>query len=257
MTKWIRYEYQGAEGFGTLEGEEIAVHTGDMLAGAQPSGDTLKLADVKVLPPVKPGKIVALWNNYNTMREKMNGERPEEPLWFIKTNNSVIASGEAIERPASYDGKVVYEGELGIVIGKRCKNVSEAEALDHVFGFTCVNDVTAIEILKRDGTFDQWTRSKSFDTFGPLGPVIATGLDPMKLTVRTILNGDERQNYPVSDMLRTPAKLVSEISHDVTLEPGDVIACGTNVGVGTMKEPTNTVEIVIDGIGTLSNTFTN
>lgn len=257
MTLWIRYEHQGAEGFGTLDGETIAVHSGDMIAGATATGESVNLSDVTVLAPIKPGKMVALWNNYNMMREKMNGERPEEPLWFIKTNNSITGTETAIERPASYDGKVVYEGELGIVIGKRCKNVGEAEALDYVFGYTCVNDVTAAEILKRDGTFDQWTRSKSFDTFGPMGPVIATGLDPMKLTVKTILNGDERQNYPVSDMLRTPAKLVSEISHDVTLEPGDVIACGTNVGVGTMKEPSNTVEIVIDGIGTLRNTFNN
>lgn len=257
MTKWIRYAHQGAEGFGTLDGDTINVHSGDMLGDAKQTGDTVNLSDVQVLAPIKPGKIVALWNNYNMMREKMNGERPDEPLWFIKTNNSLIGTGAAIERPASYDGKVVYEGELGIVIGKRCKNVSEDEALDYVFGYTCVNDVTAIEILKRDGTFDQWTRSKSFDTFGPMGPVIATGLNPMDLTIKTVLNGDERQNYPVSDMMRTPAKLISEISHDVTLEAGDVIACGTNVGVGTMKEPNNTVEIVIEGIGTLSNTFSN
>jgi len=257
MTLWIRYQQAGRDGFGTLDGDTISEHSGDMFAGAQPTGKTVKLADVKILPPVKPGKMVALWNNYNMMREKMNGVRPEEPLWFIKTNNSIIASGEKIERPAGYAGKIIYEGELGIVIGKRTKRVSESEALGHVFGYTCVNDVTAIDILKKDGSFDQWSRCKSFDTFGPIGPVIGTGLDPMKLKVRTVLNGEERQNYPVSDMLRTPAKLVSEISHDVTLEPGDVIACGTNVGVGTMKDPHNKIEIVIDGIGTLSNTFDN
>lgn len=257
MAQWLRYQANGSDGFGTLEGETIHVHEGDMFAKATPTGETLALAEVSLLPPVKPGKIVALWNNYNMMREKMNGEVPPHPLWFIKTNNSVLAPGAAIVRPEGYDGKVVYEGELGIVIGKVCRNVAESDALDHVFGYTCVNDVTAIELLKADGSFDQWTRCKSFDTFGPLGPVIAAGLDPMTLRVRTVLNGDERQNYPVSDMLRTPAKLVSEISHDVTLEPGDVIACGTNVGVGTMKEPHNTVEIVIEGIGTLRNTFDN
>lgn len=257
MTLWIRYQQAGRDGFGMLDGDTIAEHSGDMFANAQPTGKTVKLADVKILPPVKPGKMVALWNNYNMMREKMNGVRPDEPLWFIKTNNSIIATGEKIERPVGYAGKIIYEGELGIVIGRRAKRVSEADALGHVFGYTCVNDVTAIDILKKDATFDQWSRCKSFDTFGPLGPVIATGLDPMKLSVRTILNGEERQNYPVSDMLRTPAKLISEISHDVTLEPGDVIACGTNVGVGTMKDPHNKIEIVIDGIGTLSNTFDN
>lgn len=257
MTKWLRYRANGAEGFGTLDGETVHVHSGDMFAQPTATGETLALAEVELLAPVKPGKVVALWNNYNMMREKMNGEVPSHPLWFIKTNNSLLASGQPVVRPAGYAGKVIFEGELGIVIGKTCKNVSEAEALDHVFGYTCVNDVTAIELLKADGTFDQWSRCKSFDTFGPLGPVIATGLDPMTLTVRTVLNGDERQNYPVSDMLRTPAKLISEISQDVTLEVGDVIACGTNVGVGTMKEPHNTVDIVIEGIGTLSNTFDN
>lgn len=257
MTHWIRFDDGGSEGFGTLDGDVISVHSGTMLGDSEATGATLALSDVKVLAPIIPGKMVALWNNYNMMRETMGGVRPEEPLWFIKTNNSIIGAGAEIIRPSSYDGPIVYEGELGIAIGKRCKNVSEADALDYVFGFTCVNDVTAMAILKRDETFAQWTRCKSFDTFGPIGPVIATGLDPMDLTVRTVLNGEERQNYPVSDMLRPPAKLISEISHDVTLEVGDMIACGTNVGVGTMKEPTNTIEIIIDGIGTLRNTFKN
>ncbi|MEK9672839.1 MAG: fumarylacetoacetate hydrolase family protein [Rhodospirillaceae bacterium] len=257
MTLWIRYEKEGGEGFGTLSGDAIAVHSGNMISGAQPTGETVKLADVKVLAPIMPGKMVALWNNYNMMREKSGGVRPEEPLWFIKTNNSIIGTSEKIVRPMSYDGPVVFEGELGIVIGKRCKEVPEDKALEHVFGYTCVNDVTAMAILKKDTTFDQWTRCKSFDTFGPIGPVIATDLDPMTLSVRTVLNGAERQNYPVSDMLRTPAKLISEISHDVTLMPGDMIACGTNVGVGSMKDPSNAIEISIEGIGTLSNTFDN
>ncbi len=257
MTRWVRFLQAEKEAFGILADDIIAVHAGDMIAGCEATGENVALGGVKLLPPIRPGKMVALWNNYNMMREKMGGERPEEPLWFIKTNNSIIATGETIIRPAGYDGPVVFEGELGIVIGKTCKNVAEAEALDRVFGYTCVNDVTAMAILKRDATFDQWTRCKSFDTFGPLGPAIATGLDPMTLTVRTVLNGEERQNYPVSDMLRTPAKLISEISRDVTLDPGDIIACGTNVGVGSMKQPHNKVEITIDGIGTLTNTFDN
>ena len=149
---------------------------------------------------------------------------------------------------------MVYEGELGIVIGKRCTAVAEADAPGCIFGYTCINDVTAAEILNKDASFAQWTRAKSFDTFGAFGPVIATGLDPSTLAVRTILNGQERQNYPVADMIFPPARLVSLISQDMTLEPGDVIACGTSVGVGSMK-PGSSVSIVIDGIGTLSNRY--
>jgi 2-keto-4-pentenoate hydratase/2-oxohepta-3-ene-1,7-dioic acid hydratase in catechol pathway len=118
-----------------------------------------------------------------------------------------------------------------------------------------VNDITAVDLLKKDKSFDQWSRSKSFDTFGVFGPVIATGLDPMKLSVKTILNGTERQNYPVADMFFPPHRLVAALSKDVTLLPGDMIACGTSLGVGTMKDPKNTVEVVIDGIGSLVNTF--
>jgi 2-keto-4-pentenoate hydratase/2-oxohepta-3-ene-1,7-dioic acid hydratase in catechol pathway len=149
---------------------------------------------------------------------------------------------------------VVYEGELGIVIGKRCTAVAVADAPGYIFGYTCINDVTAAEILNKDATFAQWSRAKSFDTFGVFGPVIATGLDPSALVVRTILNGQERQNYPVADMIFSPLQLVSLISQDMTLEAGDVIACGTSVGVGSMK-PGSSVSIVIDGIGTLSNRY--
>ena len=151
-------------------------------------------------------------------------------------------------------GKVVYEGELGIVIGKRCRAVSEADSASCIFGYTCINDVTAIDLLNKDPGFAQWTRAKGFDTFGVFGPVIATDVDPAKLIVKTILNGQERQNYPLSDTIFAPKELVSLISHDMTLEAGDVIACGTSVGVGSMK-PGSTVSIVIEGIGTLTSRF--
>ena len=143
---------------------------------------------------------------------------------------------------------------MGIVIGKRSASVSEADAPAHIFGYTCINDVTAAELINKDTSFAQWTRAKSFDTFGVFGPVVATGVDPAALTIRTILNEQERQNYPVRDMIFSPAALVSLISRDMTLEPGDVIACGTSVGVGSMK-PGSTVSIAIDGIGTLTNRF--
>jgi 2-keto-4-pentenoate hydratase/2-oxohepta-3-ene-1,7-dioic acid hydratase in catechol pathway len=255
MAHWIRFAQAGRTGFGTLENGVITVHEGDMFAQPTATPETLALEAVKVLTPCLPGKMVALWNNFQALARKLELAPPEEPLYFLKANSSFLASGETIRRPKSYDGRVVYEGELGIVVGRTCRAVAEDAAENHIFGYTCINDVTAVDLLNKDPTFAQWTRAKSFDTFGAFGPVIATGLDPSVLTIRTVLNGDERQNYPVADMVFPPARLVSRISQDLTLEPGDVIACGTSLGVGSMKAPSNTVEVTIEGIGTLSNVF--
>jgi ketopantoate reductase/2-keto-4-pentenoate hydratase/2-oxohepta-3-ene-1,7-dioic acid hydratase in catechol pathway len=255
MTKWIRFEHGGKTIFGTLEGETIAVHTGDMFADAKPTGETLKLSDVEVRTPCDPQKMVCLWNNFHQLAAKNDFKEPKEPLWFLKAPNSYWPANRPIQRPATYSGKIIYEGELGVVIGKKCFNISEAEAGDYIFGYTCVNDVTAVDLLRKDKSFEQWARSKSFDTFGVFGPVIATGLDPMKLSVKTILNGKERQNYPVADMFFPPHRLVAAISRDVTLMPGDIIACGTSLGAGTMGEAHNVVDIVIDGVGSLGNVF--
>ena len=254
MTHWIRYEHAGAVGFGTLEGDTIAVHRGNMFESPSPSGERLALGDVTPLTPVAAGKMLALWNNFHALATKLDQEIPPEPLYFIKANSSYLATGGVIRKPESYDGKVVFEGELGIVIGRECRAVSAAEAGERIFGYTCINDVTAIEIIGRDATFAQWTRAKSFDTFGVFGPVVATGLDPSTLSIRTVLNDQERQNYPVSDMICPPLEIVSRISRDVTLDPGDVICCGTSVGVGSMK-PGSTIDITIEGIGTLSNRY--
>lgn len=255
MTHWIRFERNGRVEFGTLLDGAIAVHEGDMFGGAKPTGETVKLAAVRVLTPCTPSKMICLWNNFHQLAAKNNFLVPDEPLYFLKAPNAYHPHGEPIERPKSYNGRIIYEGELGIVVGKKCSMISEAEAPDYIFGYTCVNDVTAVDLLKKNPTFDQWVRAKSFDTFGVIGPVIATGLDPMKLSVRTILNGKERQNYPVNDMFFPPYKLLSMVSRDMTLMPGDVIACGTSLGAGVMADANNTIEIVIDGIGTLSNPF--
>lgn len=254
MAHWIRFAHAGREGFGTLDGEDVRVHSGDLFGAPAATGQTLRLADVRLLPPCRPGKIVALWNNFHALAAKLGNPVPAEPLWFLKSTTSVIAPGEAIRRPPHFDGKVIFEGELGVVIGRRARAVDEAEAAAHILGFTCVNDVTAVDLLKKDATFDQWSRAKSFDTFCPLGPAIATGLDAAKLEVRVVLNGEERQRYPVSDMVFPPARLLALLSRDVTLEPGDVIACGTSVGVGTMK-PGATVTVAIAGIGELTNRY--
>ncbi len=255
MLRWIRFEHDGKVGFGTLDDDTITVHQGDMFASPASTAQSLPLDAVRVLIPTRPGKMVALWNNFRALAEKLEMPEPAHPLYFLKASNSFLATGETIRRPAAYSGRVLYEGELGIVIGRRCTEVAEDAAADHIFGYTCINDVTAFDLLNEDPTFAHWARAKSFDTFGVFGPVVATGLDPGNLVVRTVLNGDERQNYPVSDMIIQPHKIVNLISHDMTLEPGDVICCGTSLGAGSMKQPSNTIEITIDGIGTLSNVF--
>ncbi len=260
MAHWLRFQHQSHSSsqaqpaFGTLEGDTIAVHQGDMFNQPQPTGERVALADVALLTPCAPTKMVALWNNFHALAAKLGQAIPPEPLYFLKANSSFHPHSAPIRVPAAYAGKVVYEGELGVVIGKQCRQVSVDDAPAHIFGYTCINDVTAAELLNKDASFAQWTRAKSFDTFGVFGPVIATGLDPATLTVRTILNDQERQNYPVADMIFSPAQLVSLISQDMTLEPGDIIACGTSVGVGSMK-PGSDVSIVIDGIGTLRNRY--
>jgi 2-dehydropantoate 2-reductase len=255
MAQWIRFERGGKTGFGTLEGGTIAVHDGDLFGANRATGEKVALAEVKVLTPCTPSKMICLWNNFHQLAAKNNFLVPDEPLYFLKAPNAYHPHGVPIERPKTYSGRIIYEGELGVVIGKKCFNITEAEATDYVFGYTCVNDVTAVDLLKKNPTFDQWVRAKSFDTFGVFGPAIATGVDPMQLKIRTILNGKEVQNYPVSDMFFPPYKLLAAVSRDMTLMPGDVIACGTSLGAGVMGEASNTIDIVIDGVGTLSNKF--
>lgn len=250
---WVRFRDGNTIRFGTLEGERVRICEGDMFAGATPTDRTLPLAGVQLLTPVQPTKIIALWNNFHALGEKLKLAVPAEPLYLIKAPNSYLDPDGIIRKPAR-EGKVVFEGELGIVIGKTCKEVAERQALDHVLGYTCANDVTVADILHRDASFAQWVRAKGFDTFCPFGPAVATGLDPAKLVVKTILNGDVRQDYPISDMRFSVQQLVSLISRDMSLYPGDIILCGTSIGVGSMK-PGSTVEVEIAGIGRLSNRF--
>ncbi len=253
MTHWLRFRHGDNLGFGTLDDGVITVHEGDMFAAPRRTDRQLGRDDVTLLAPVVPSKIIGLWNNFHALAEKLRSAVPAEPLYFLKAPSSVTAPGATVSRPASYPGKIVYEGELGIVIGRRCHDVAPDDAGACIFGYTCVNDITAADIIGKDPTFAQWARAKSYDGFCPLGPVIAAGIDPAGLAVRTVLNGAERQNYPVADMIFSPRRIVSLISRDMTLEPGDLICCGTSIGAGTMKEPVNTVTVSIDGIGALHN----
>lgn len=254
MTLWTRIEHEGRARIGTVDGDLVRLHEGTIFDPGPATGEVVAAADARWLTPTEPTKMVALWNNFRAAAEKNGWAIPAEPLTFLKAPNSFAAHGQAIPVPKSYDGRVAYEGELGIVIGRTCSAVSVEEAANYILGYTCVNDVTAMELLQRDPSFPQWTRAKNFDGFGVFGPVVATGLDPASLTVRTLVNGRERQNYRVEDMIFPPAELVSRLSHDMTLVPGDIIACGTSLGVLPMKAGTE-VEIVIDGIGTLRNRY--
>lgn len=254
MTQWMRFKHNEDIKFGTLDDGQISVHTGDMFDGSTPTSESIALSSVEVLTPCLPTKIMGLWNNFGAAAEKNDLDRPPEPLYFYKPASGILAPGGTIVRPDSYDGRVIFEGELAVVIGKRCKDVSMAEVDDYVLGYTCLNDATALEILFEDSSFPQWSRAKSFDTFTPFGPVITTDLDTQSLQVTAQLNGKVRQDYPVSDMFFSPLELVQRISRGMTLLPGDIITCGTSLGALPMK-PGSTIEIHIDGIGTLSNTF--
>jgi 2-keto-4-pentenoate hydratase/2-oxohepta-3-ene-1,7-dioic acid hydratase in catechol pathway len=257
VANWIRFSRaDGAVGFGTLseDGRRVTPFDGSPFESAEPAGHEFDIEEITLLAPCQPGKIVALWNNFHALSKKLDKAPPTHPLFLIKPARSVIGTHEAIRRPVSYSGKIAYEGELGIVIGRRCSSVSVEEAEAAIFGYTCVNDVTAGELLQEDPNFPQWCRAKGFDTFGCLGPTIATatGFDWRAARVITTLDGVERQNYPLDDMIFTPAEQVSLISHDMTLEPGDVIACGTSLGIGSIKDGAE-VSVSIEGIGTLVN----
>ncbi|MGU7774556.1 fumarylacetoacetate hydrolase family protein [Burkholderia sp. MR1-5-21] len=253
MTSWVRFERaDGQPGFGMLQNDRITEYDGNMFDDPVRTDTHLRPGEVTLRSPCVPTKVVALWNNFHALSEKLGKAAPSHPLFLIKPPLSAAGPGEFIRRPKSYAGKIAYEGELGIVIGKRCSNVSVEAAAQHIFGFTCVNDVTAAELLNEDPNFAQWCRSKGFDTFSCIGPVIRTDFDWRGARVVTRLDGVERQNYLLADMIFTPEEQVSLISQDMTLMPGDVIACGTSLGVGSIKDG-STVEVSIDGIGALSN----
>ena len=170
MARWVRYSDRGTVGFGTLDEEQlIHVHSGDIFDFAAPTGQTLPVSQVELLLPATPSKMLALWNNFHSLADKLKLQRPAHPLYLVKTSNSFLAPGGAIRRPRGYSGRIVYEGELGIVIGRRCAAIPEAEADAAIFGYTCINDVTAVDLITEDPSFAQWVRAKSFDTLARSG----------------------------------------------------------------------------------------
>ena len=255
MKKWIRFDYKEDKSLiGTQDGDYVDEFEGDLLQNPKPTGRKIPLNEVQLQSPFEPHSIFALWNNFHERAEKEGQTIPHVPLYFMKPLTSVIGPEQTIYRPLGHQGRVIFEAELGIVIGSKCRKVSESEAAEYIFGYTCVNDVTAIEFLFEDKAFQQWTRSKGYDTFTPIGPCIATGIDTDVMSVKALQSGETRQDYPVSDMIFSPKQIVSMLSHCQTLLPGDLICCGTSVGARTMK-PGTKIDIVIPDIGTLSNPF--
>ncbi|MDD4162331.1 MAG: fumarylacetoacetate hydrolase family protein [Methanothrix sp.] len=210
-------------------------------------GEVLKLEDVLLMPPCQPTKIVCVGLNYVKHAQELKMKLPEEPILFLKPPSAVLATGGQIVYPPS-SVQVDYEGELAVVIGKRCRNVTAKEAEKHILGYTCFNDVTARDLQRKDG---QWTRAKSFDTFAPFGPWI-TRIDPSDVDIQTRVNGKVVQNSNTSDLIFDVPRLVEFISTVMTLEPGDVIATGTPPGVGQLQKG-DAVEVEIEGIGVLKN----
>jgi 2-keto-4-pentenoate hydratase/2-oxohepta-3-ene-1,7-dioic acid hydratase in catechol pathway len=204
---------------------------------------------VRLLSPCLPTKIVAVGLNYRDHAEEMKKTLPTEPLLFMKPSTAVIGHEDKIIYPHHTSSRVDYEGELGVVIGKKAKWINKDEALNYVFGYTCINDVTARDLQAKDV---QYTRAKGFDTFAPTGPVIETELDPSDLEISTFLNDERKQHSRTSELIFNVPRLISFISRVMTLLPGDIIATGTPSGVGPMKGG-DKVEIKVEGIGVLRN----
>ena len=211
-----------------------------------------RVADATLLAPVTPSKIICVGRNYVAHAKELGHDVPKEPLLFFKPPSSIIGPGDAIVLPPASE-KVDHEAELGVVIGTRCRDVERDRAMSVIFGYTCVNDVTARDLQKKDG---QWARAKGFDTFCPVGPRIVTKLDPQSLRVVCRVDGATRQDGETKDMIFPVAELVSYISRIFTLEPGDLIVTGTPEGVGKL-DAGSTVVVEIDGIGALENRVTN
>jgi len=241
--------------YGIIEGESVFEISDDPFSGSfaasvKKSGQRA-LTDVKLLAPAAPSKIIAIGLNYKAHAAEFGKPLPEEPMIFMKPSTAVIGPDDQVIYPAHMSHRVDFEGELAVVIGRTAKEVSSRDARDYILGYTCANDVTARDLQGKD---IQYTRAKGFDTFAPLGPCIATDIDPLDVTIQTWLNGDLRQNTSTKDMIFNVYELVSFVSHVMTLLPGDVISTGTPPGVGKMR-PRDVVEVRIEGIGSLRNTI--
>jgi 2-keto-4-pentenoate hydratase/2-oxohepta-3-ene-1,7-dioic acid hydratase in catechol pathway len=246
--KIVRFAHAGRVDYGVLYEDAVQSIEGSPFDKITETHQHYRLSDINLLSPCVPSKVVALGVNYQSHSEEMNHQPPNEPLIFLKPPTAVIGPEDKIIYPPSSQ-RVDYEGELGVVIKGLTRHVSKEEARRHILGYTCVNDVTARDLQAKD---KQWTRAKSFDTFCPIGPCIETEIEPANLALETRLNGIVKQQTRTMWLIFPVFELVSFISNVMTLLPGDVIATGTPGGIGPMQ-PGDTVEVKIEGIGTLRN----
>jgi 2-keto-4-pentenoate hydratase/2-oxohepta-3-ene-1,7-dioic acid hydratase in catechol pathway len=246
--KIVRFKAGGKIRYGVLEGHQIVEYTGTPFGAFKRGRKKLPLKQAVLLAPVIPSKIVAVGLNYADHAQEVNLPIPEEPLIFLKPSTALIGPDEPIVYPP-ISTRVDFEAELAAVIKKRCRNVAAERAREYILGYSCLNDVTARDLQRKDG---QVTRSKSFDTFCPLGPCIVTDIDPNEVTVEAYLNGERKQASNTKRLIFPVEEVVSRISRVMTLLPGDVIATGTPAGVGPMQ-PGDKIEVRIEGIGSLRN----
>lgn len=247
--KIVRYAADGAARLGILEGEEVREARGELFGELVAGPRVGALGDLTLLPPIQPGKILAIGLNYAAHAAEANQAVPEFPILFMKPPSAVIATDQAIVLPNA-ENRIDYEAELGVVIGRRCRHVQAGEEESVILGYTCANDVSDRVVQFSRGT--QWVEGKSFDTFCPLGPCIVTDLASNNLAIRARLNGKTVQDSNTNDLIFDVPRLIRHLSGVMTLEPGDVIITGTPAGVGPLKAG-DTIEIEIEGIGVLRN----
>lgn len=246
---YCRFFVDGRTYSGCVRDKSVDIMEGDPFVGLSPIRLSYPAERVRFLPPFAPKKIWCVGRNYMNHIKEMDNEIPKEPVIFMKATTAVVGSSDFIRIP-KWAGRVDYEGELAVIIGRHGRSVKEEDALEHVIGYSIMNDVTARDLQKRDG---QWTRAKSFDTFAPFGPAMLLVKEmPKDAGIRTYLNGKVVQKSTFENMIFPVRRLISHISNFATLEPGDVIATGTPGGVGPMK-PGDVVEVEVDGIGKLRN----
>jgi 2-keto-4-pentenoate hydratase/2-oxohepta-3-ene-1,7-dioic acid hydratase in catechol pathway len=244
-----RVAHGGAISFAVLEGEEAAEIDGPPIGGIRFTGNRVPLADCRLLAPVLPSKVIAVGLNYPSGAAAAGLPIPEEPLLVLKPSTSVIGNGDPVRKPREVE-EIDFEGELAVIVSGLVRNADEATAEAAILGYTCANDVTSLDLRKREG---QWTRAKGYDGFCPLGPWIETDVDPAGLSLQTRVNGAVQQETSTKELVFNPVTLVSFVSRVMTLLPGDAILTGTPAGSGPM-EPGDTVEVEIEGIGVLRNT---
>ncbi|NEM91458.1 fumarylacetoacetate hydrolase family protein [Galbitalea soli] len=252
--KIARFSTDSDPRYGIVDGDDLVVLSGDpMFSGFSTTDERVPLDSVRLLAPVIPrSKIVCVGLNYPEHKDEMDMKSPEAPLLFLKPNTAIIGPGDAIQIPP-VEGRIVHEGELAIVIGKIAKQVKAEDYADYVFGYTIANDVSARDQMFADG---QWARAKGYDTFCPIGPVIETELDWRGLEIQSYVDGEPRRHGNTGDMIHTVPEIIAYASDVWTLLPGDLILTGTPAGLGGFVDG-QTVDITIDGIGTLSNPARN